>query len=211
MAKRSVSVQNPFRSNDRHPDPEIFKNIDPQNSTLFAIAGHVSAEKGVKFVCEAFIRANLEKSVLLVLGRARGTHGKLVKAMCDDHPSKLRWLGEQPNLLGRGFFNGIDAIVRGDATYCTGRTVYEALFSGAGALLPGTQADLNSDLNLLPFQDKIMMYEPNNLQALTRAFKEFAANHFNQQSIVATNRSKPLSNFNLYSQRILDCYNRALQ
>jgi hypothetical protein len=203
-------VQNPFRSNDRNPDLDIFKDIDSQSLKVFAIAGQVSAEKGVKFVCEAFVKANLDKSVLLVLGRARGTYARTLRALCDDYPSKLRWLGEQPNLLGRGFFNGIDAIVRGDATYCTGRTVYEALFSGAGALLPGTQADLNSDPNLLPFQNEIIMYEPNNLQALTRAFQTYAAKHFNRQSTVAKNR-KPLSNFQIYSQLILDCYNKALQ
>lgn len=204
------TLQNPFQSHITPPDQRLFQNVDLRSSTVFAIVGQVSAEKGAELVCEAFLRANLQNCVLLVVGQGNGAYGQRVKALCDHCPTKLKWLGQQPDLVARGFFNGVDTIVRGEATFCTGRTVYEALFSGASVLLPGTKFDLESDSNLLPFRDKVELYRPNDLDALIQAFQHLVANHPNKRTMTVR-KSEPTSNFDSYAQSIQGFYESALK
>jgi hypothetical protein len=207
--QKVFTIQNPFRSSLATPDPNLFREIDWTSSKIFAIAGQVSPDKGVKLVCDAFLKANVPKSFMAVAGKERGSYGQLIKTVCKSHPSKMMWLGEQPNLTDRGFFNGICAIVRGDSAFCTGRTVYEALFAGAGALLPGTQRDLDSDMNLYPFNNKIKMYEPTNLESLTKAFQDFSDELDNARPL--TSLEHAVSNYDLYAKSICDGYKKVLQ
>ena len=205
---RITIIQNPFSVSSVEPDPSLFTDIDLNKTLIFAIAGLVSKDKGVKMVCEAFLKSNLSDSILLVVGKGEGTYGKEVKDFCLKNNDKLRWLGEQPNLIDRGFFNGIDAIVRGDESFRTGRTVYEALFSGGEVILPGDKSDLALDSALMAFRDRVTLYKPKDSASLISAFKSFMTKFPRKLSSLEV--SKPNNNLVIYRQQIEKCYDRVL-
>lgn len=205
---RVAVVQNPFRSSLASPDPELFGGIDLNSTTVFAIAGDVSRDKGVKKVCEDFLKANLARAVLLVVGKCKGTYGEEVKKLCNNNLGKLLWIGQHPNLIDRGFFNGLDVIVRGDATFRTGRTVYEALFSGANVLLPGDKTDLDNDPDLAVFRNQVFLYKPMDSASLIYAYKSFAT-EFPKMFSARVKPSQTDNNFDIYSRQIRECYDQA--
>jgi hypothetical protein len=206
--QRVTVIQNPFSAAVVAPDTLLFSGIDLWTTTVFAIAGQVSRDKGVRKVCEAFLRANLKNSVLLVVGESKDAYGERVKALCLQNPAKLRWLGQQPNLLDRGFFNGIDSVVRGDDNFRTGRTVYEALFSGAKVIMPGTQTEMDKDPNLGTFSNSVFLYDPQNQASLTQTMQKAARLH--SKTITSMPHSSlPRSNFHIYAQRMQECYDKS--
>lgn len=208
--KDVIAIQNPFRSNEIAPDPELFKNIDIRRSTVFAIVGQVSSDKGVEFVCEAFLRAHLEKCVMLVVGQGASAYSQRVKALCDRYSDKLRWLGNQPDLIARGFFNGVHAVVRGETSFCTGRTVYEALYSGADVILPGSREHLPVDSNLATFRNQVFFYQPGNIASLSETFQLYVNSYFSRDTVGS---KVPLykDNYAIYAQDIHQCYSRAIR
>jgi hypothetical protein len=207
---RVAVVQNPFRSSLASPDPNLFGGIDLNSTTVFAIVGEVSRDKGVKKVCEDFLEANLSGSVLLVVGEGRDTkYVEEVERICNNNRGKLLWIGQHPNLIDRGFFNGVDVIVRGDATFRTGRTVYEALFSGANVLLPGDKTDLDNDPSLAVFRNQVFLYKPMDSPSLIYAYESFAT-QFPKMFSDRVKPPKPKNNFDSYSRQIRECYDRVL-
>lgn len=206
---RTTIVQNPFSISSARPDPSLFQDIDFRKTAVFGVAGLVSKDKGVKMVCEAFVKSNLSDAILLVVGKGEGGYGEEVKDFCLKNHAKLRWLGQQPNLLDRGFFNGIDAIVRGDETFRTGRTAYEALFSGKKAILPGDETDLDTDTDLGIFRKQVFLYKPMDENALAKAFESFKIT-ISKKTPAKFGISKPRDNFDLYAQRIQECYDKAI-
>ncbi|MDR3490480.1 MAG: hypothetical protein P4M12_00390, partial [Gammaproteobacteria bacterium] len=197
---RVAVVQNPFRSSLASPDPDLFEGIDLNSTTVFAIVGEVSRDKGVKKVCEDFLKANLSGSVLLVVGEGKDTkYVEEVEKLCNNNRGKLLWIGQHPNLIDRGFFNGVDVIVRGDATFRTGRTVYEALFSGANVLLPGDKTDLDNDPSLAVFRNQVFLYKSMDSPSLIYAYKCFAT-QFPKMFSARVKPSKTKNNFDSYSR-----------
>lgn len=205
---RITIIQNPFSVSSVEPDPSLFTDIDLNKTLIFAIAGLVSKDKGAKMVCETFLKAKVSDAILLVVGKLESSYGQEVKDLCTLNQAKLRWLGEQPDLVARGFFNGVNVLVRGDESFRTGRTVYEALFSGGEVILPGDKSDLALDSALMAFRDRVTLYKPKDSASLISAFKSFMTKFPRKLSSLEV--SKPNNNLVIYRQQIEKCYDRVL-
>ncbi len=197
-------IQNPFIYSNENPDPIFLENI-PKHFKVFAIVGKVSPDKGVDLVCRAFLSHDFSDAMLIIIGDANDSYGKAIRQMCEAYPNRLRWLGEQSDLVYRGFFNGIDVLVRGDKSFRTGRTVYEALFSGVRVILPGSSTELGNDSILNNFAANVDLYEPNSLESLTTTllqskFKCTQCRIKNHQARVKRN------NYNEYLEQVINVY-----
>ena len=173
--KISAIIQNPFR-----PVNNIFKpNCDStvfHNKIKIGMAGQISEDKGVLFVMESLLASNCRGFHLILAGESKGEYGRKVLALCSTHAEYFTYIGEIPNLNESGFYNFIDIVARGDDSFRTGRTVFEALFSGKCCILPGTQEDVKLDQNLARFFDKLYTFNPNNVSSLAETFKRIYNN-----------------------------------
>lgn len=140
--------------------------------TIYAIIGSITPFKGVKFVMQAFQKANLEKAVLLIVGQDthhRSYEKEVYKMAASDH--RIRILGEVENT--DTLYKVIDYVVRGDTIVGYGRTTYEGLYSGCGAIL---QYEMLSDQkipNITPeMQHRITFYKLQDEASLTDAFRK---------------------------------------
>jgi len=162
---------NPFCPPDRS-DSLVAKIFNSQCRN-FAIAGIVARDKGVGFVCDAFARANLRGAKLYVIGRQNKYSLYLEKKF--KHIKNIEFVGEVDNLFSRGGYFFIDCIVRGEAEFCTGRSVYESLYSGGLAILPGSSCEIGLDSELEFFKASVFTYTPRCTAALTATFLKVSA------------------------------------
>jgi glycosyltransferase involved in cell wall biosynthesis len=154
---RITTQLNPFIISDQIWS--IGEKLKDRYDVIFAIVGTLTEDKGVLFVIEAFISANIESAVLLVVGNSSGLYASKVKRLCAIS-SNVVYLGEIANITNTGFFNYIDVIIRGDKSFRTGRTVYESIFSGSTAVLPCDGDDYLSDKSIVKVLDRITFYNP---------------------------------------------------
>lgn len=163
-----VVQQNPFVITDESWSRGCeFKN---RFKCIFAIAGAITEDKGVLNVVRSFLAVDLKDSVLLIAGGAQGRYSNEVKELCKTS-TNIFYLGEIPDLCASGFFNAIDVIIRGDHSFRTGRTVYEAIYSGAIAILPCVGDEYLSDNELSAVLDNVLFYLPNDLKSLEGAMR----------------------------------------
>jgi hypothetical protein len=164
---RNVVVQqNPFIISNSHWSRDLeFKS---QFRFIFSISGIITNDKGVLEVVCSFIKLNLTDSVLLVVGGAVNKYSKDVIDVCKASKN-VYYLGEIPDLCGSGFFNTIDVVIRGDSSFRTGRTVYEAIYSGAIAILPCVGAEYLGDEQLLSVLNNVIFYRSRDLRSLEKA------------------------------------------
>lgn len=162
----SVNVlvqQNPFViSNNNWSRAREFKS---RFKCIYAIAGAITEDKGVLDVVRSFLAADLNGSVLLIVGGGQGNYSNEVKKLCKNS-SNIFYLGEIPDLCVSGFFNSIDVVIRGDHSFRTGRSVYEAIYSGAIAILPCVGDEYLSDNELSAVSDNVLFYIPKDLKSL---------------------------------------------
>ena len=65
-----------------------------------------------------------------------------------------------------------DYIIRGEPQFCIGRTIYEGLFAGAGAIIPGHAADIGKMQSGDELREKIHFYEPESEETLATVIQE---------------------------------------
>lgn len=195
-------VQNPFKSSTKVLDTELSKILPIDNETIsFSILGSICHPRGVGTVCEAFDKANLENSELIIFGGIVDNFGEKLKKRWSFN-SKIKWVGHHANLLERGLFNHIDCVVRGEPYFCTGRTVYEMLFSGGEVILPGKIEDIDHDKNLYEFRNEVYFYEPRNVDSLMESFREVKKRLSPKKKRIFREKS----NYEKYKHSILKIY-----
>jgi hypothetical protein len=161
-------VLNPFIINRKG---SFFKKLVP-GKFVFAIVGGIYHDKGVEFVCDAFLKAKIENSILYIIGRKNS----LAKKIELSHPSnKIMWLDEIPNFGVNGGFYEVDCLIRGDPIFCSGRSVFEALYSGSNVIIPGSIDDVNSDKFLADLKNNVFVYSPRNSDSLISALQSVVA------------------------------------
>lgn len=163
-------ISNPFDMssvNSIDVDSVLKKYKLMKSSTIFTIAGSITNQKGVDFVIDSFIESNCVDKVLLVVGDENTKFCSILKNKCHDYPS-IRFLGEQPNM--NDIYAISDYVVRGEAEFCTGRTVYEALFSGCSVILPGIDSNIGDGIFLPDQIDRVFFYLPRDNKALSYLF-----------------------------------------
>lgn len=146
-------------------------NLD-RTKTVYAIIGNVIQCKGVLFVARAFQKAALENAILLIVGQdsAHRKYERQVQEFAAQNPC-IRVLGEIENT--DVVYRITDYVVRGDETIGLGRTVFEGLYSGCGAVLQyQTQEDrVDSGIPEEMFK-KVFFYKLQDEESLISAFRE---------------------------------------
>ncbi|MFN3926559.1 MAG: hypothetical protein ACK4QL_04370 [Pseudanabaenaceae cyanobacterium] len=190
-------IPNPFFSPSHYAGKAI-PNLNIHNF-IFAIVGKIAEDKGVNFVCEAFLLAGIIDAQLVIVGSGSGIYFQEFLEIVKQYPQQLIYVGEMPNLAEIGFYTLVDCVVRGDVSFRTGRTVFEGLYAGTKAIVVGNPCDINYDPHLAKFSDRVLFYPTRDQQQLVEQMRR-AAN------------GKPLKsgavnhNFAEYRQQILDFY-----
>jgi glycosyltransferase involved in cell wall biosynthesis len=142
------------------------------SKTIYAIIGNIFPIKGVDFVAEAFIEAQMDDAILLIVGRDTNKDGyeDKVKAIANGRQN-IRFLGELTNM--DELYRVIDFVVRGDLSPGVGRTTMESLFSGAGVILPGVRSENLDSLCIDPnMSQRVFYYSPRNKSELISLFQQ---------------------------------------
>lgn len=135
-----------------------------ENQIVFAIAGVISASKGVDFIVEAFDKAKRNDATLLVVGKYDKNKLALELIKKYSYNNNINFIGEVLNM--EEVYSITDYLLRGEDRYCTGRTVQEALYSGCSILIQGDSSHLE-EFNMFPnYKQRINFYEPRNTIAL---------------------------------------------
>ncbi len=140
--------------------------------TVYAIIGNIFPEKGVDFVIGAFRKARLENAVLLVAGEDTNHNGyeQIAREKAGDDP-RIRFLGGVPD--NEALYRVVDFVIRGDNVTGAGRTVFESLYSGGGAILMGTREENLPSMELPPeLQKNVYFYPVRDEKALTAVLEE---------------------------------------
>ncbi len=169
---KSVVLNNPFNMLS-------VKNVDYMESalkygistddTVFAMLGHVSESKGSKFVISSFMKQKNEKSKLLIVGDYDSPYGMECKEIAKKD-KRIIFSGELKDT--REIYRISDYVIIGDAQFCTGRTVFESLYSGGGVIIPGEKSDLASFPEGKRFEERILFYTPRNEKELSYLFEK---------------------------------------
>lgn len=168
VARKTLIIQNPFQAAPFNQRFNFQKYNSRSPCVTFAIVGAICEEKGVLFACRSFLETRDKRGTLFVVGD--GVERENLLTLCDESAGRIVFLGEICNLVETGFFNSIDFLVRGDQSFRTGRTVFEALYAGKSVILPGDNRDLSREPALSNFEEKITFYTPNSAEGLTKAF-----------------------------------------
>lgn len=204
IGERAIVLQNLFIKNPIEQLTPVAQLQKSRASRKYVIVGRISALKGVVFVIDAFLEAAIDDSMLFVVGNGDGAYYHEVLAKCEAHPQKLTYIPEFANLSESDLYYKADFLVRGDESFRTGRTVYEALAYDTRIILPGDIAELNNDVDLFPFRNSVFLYNASDLDALVQTFRDTAL-----LPVVKTSASKNFfkEKADLYYQQISAMYN----
>lgn len=155
----SIILNNPFdMSNLKYLDR---KTLDAKynvvGKTVFSIIGNVVASKGIDYVINEFIENKNQNSILQVVGSGDDEYMKLCTSLAKNDV-RVRFLGQENNIDEIYLIS--DYIVRGEPLFAIGRTVYEALYSDTGVIIPGYETDMNKMFELEKYRKKIHLYKP---------------------------------------------------
>ena len=185
-----VVMNNPFamRASPMPVDAAARLHADPADVTIFAIIGMLIPEKGVDRVIRAFRGVRHPDVRLLVVGRGHD-RGRLERlAQGDD---RIIFWGEDPEI--ERVYAMTDYVIRGEATFAVGRTMYEGLYAGSEVIVPVGPEDEVFDRER--FAGRIHAYAPGDEAALRVVMDRLAGRKINRQP--------PLSNVDDYVERFL--------
>ena len=161
---KSIVLCNPYNQSNvpERPDELLIKHrtINISEKSIFVYAGQINFPlKGVGFIVDAFKKCKDDTMVLLLYGKAFGrSEADLLKEI--DNESGIYYLGEENNLTN--IYKYCDVIIRGEDKFSLGRTVFEGLFSGSLALIPGSEKDVSNTTELKVFSNQVIVYKPRN-------------------------------------------------
>jgi hypothetical protein len=135
--------------------------------TVISLIGKITENKGTDFIIKSFIAAGNMNNVLLIIGSGEKQYVEECKKISRDN-SNIVFLTETENI--EPIYAASDYIIRGEKQFCIGRTIFEGLYSGCGAILPGMAEDLQSEPELNGFIDRIALYQPRDLNNLSQIF-----------------------------------------
>jgi hypothetical protein len=205
---KSVIVQNLFSKTSNKKLFKIDIPLNFQNSTKYLIVGRISKLKGVKFVLNTFLKSKIKNAVLIIVGNGDGEYFDQVYNTCMNNKKNVLLLNEINNLSESDLYLNADYLVRGDESFRTGRTVYEALSYHIKIILPGHISDLESDLDLKLFEDDILFFNPNSEESLIDIFNQTSIENSsfssNSEKIFEAKTEEYFVNFsNLYNNKQL--------
>ena len=143
----SVVMNNPFGMHAAPIPADAAERLraDPADVTVFAIIGMLIPEKGVDRVVRAFRGTGHPDARLLVVGRGRDRARLERLARGDD---RIVFWGEEREI--ERVYALTDYVVRGEATFAVGRTIYEGLYAGSEVIVPASPRTRSSMTSALP-------------------------------------------------------------
>jgi glycosyltransferase involved in cell wall biosynthesis len=193
--KHKIILNNPI---DMSPDKiNKLKMIIDTNKTIYTVIGRVEIEKGISTIIDAFIKANPENSILLIVGTGE----------TDFFNSSMNRAYGNKNIIFYGIEENIqliydisDYIIRGEYEQCVGRTMYEGLYSGCEVIVPGN--DMTSVFEREKFEHMIHFYKPLDTNELSTLFKKFDGSKI-QNKIYRSNVKEYMQKFNSFIKECL--------
>lgn len=165
--ERSITLNNPFSMlglRNVSYEENLKKYALNAENIVFAMLGQVTENKGAKFVIRSFMEQHNENSRLLIVGNHDHSYGRECMEMAKDD-KRIIFCGELADTSG--IYRISDYIIRGDAQFCIGRTIFEGLYAGCGVIIPGCMDDLQSFPEGDIFKKKIMFYSPGDSSELS--------------------------------------------
>lgn len=139
-------------------------NIPSEKRVVFSMIGLISPDKGTEFIIETFNRLKRQDYCLLIVGKGEQQYIEGCKKKAISNPN-IHFLGEQKNIIE--IYAITDYVIRGDGFFATGRTVYEALYSGCNIII---QSDSESDSEQMfeydKYKESIFFYKTRNKESL---------------------------------------------
>lgn len=122
------------------------------NKVVYTVIGYIKKEKGIDFIIEGFNKLPIDKAVLVIVGNGEDEYISYCKSFSNQN---VIFYGEEKNI--HKIYAISDFVLRGDDQPRTGRTIYEALFSGCKVIIPGKELDFTFEYQK-SFLDKVIMY-----------------------------------------------------
>lgn len=196
-------VNNPFIINRINTTTLKVPNDDCLN---FAIVGVISEEKGVEFVLNSLLKSDLVNIRCYVVGKNNALKQRLQRIF--NSSLFIHWVDEIDEFALNGGFSRIDFLIRGEKQFCTGRTVFEALMSGSGVIVPGIDKELQKDDSLRKYKEKVYLYMPRNEESLASLIKSIAKLQLKKDVIEG---KYPMDNLSEYNVIFKEKYNELFQ
>ena len=168
MIADSRVINNPFemsrlKKSDVIDIRQKYRNIS-ECKIVILIAGRIHENKGVLFAIEVFNTLKRKDMQLVIAGAGSSRYVEKCKAKAANN-ANIVFIGEQ-NDMGDIYILS-DYLLRCDNYFCTGRTVYEALYSGCNVIM---QIDCETDKKEVDefdrFSEKIFFYQSRNPESL---------------------------------------------
>ena len=161
-------LMNPFDMTDVYDYgvPDI--DVDFRNRIVFGMFGQINDFKGVSFVVEGFVRAQLRNAVLLIVGRGSRQYIDECREKAGT-AQNIYFIPEEEQI--KKYYAVTDYIIRGDENLGMGRTIYEALYAGCGVVVPGKEDIFEVFFEYERFQDKVFDYSSRDFESFTVALK----------------------------------------
>jgi len=138
-----------------HQEAQQVHDTALSTETVFAIIGTVIPVKGVDLVIRAFRKTAGKDNELWIVGTGDPAYLRHCRTAAGTDP-RIKFWGNVENI--QLVYDNADFIIRGDPQQCTGRTVYEGLYSGCHVIVPGSDPSLFHEYSR--FKDMIHFYTP---------------------------------------------------
>lgn len=169
-----------------------------RENTVFAMLGQVGDNKGSQFVIRSFLRHDNPSSRLLIVGNDEHAYGRECRRITEND-DRVIFCGEMKDT--GCVYRISDYIIRGEPQFCIGRTIYEGLFSGAGVIIPGQEADLAKMQSGDALREKIHFYEPGSEAALTETIEE-CSRAKQETRVFQSNIGNYMEQYNRFIQKV---------
>ncbi len=153
-------------------EPQLKLPIPWKDHFIISAIGQVDDNKGILFIMEAFIKAGISKTHLVIVGNTLDEEYRRKCELIAKSSEQITFYGEESSI--NHIYLITDCIIRGEKYPCVGRTTYEGLYSGCYALVPGGPENAEMFFEFDTFHDKIRFYQPRNEQLLIEQLKEVA-------------------------------------
>jgi glycosyltransferase involved in cell wall biosynthesis len=164
----TVILNNPIdmRGGDTEKSTQLRNALGGAGKVVFGVVGQMNENKGTAFIIRAFVEAQVNNAVLLLVGEGEPAYLEHCRQLAKG----------APNVFFQGFasdvasiYGAVDFVLRGEAYPCVGRTIYEGLYAGCAAIVPG--ADGCGLFDYERYRDRLFFYEPRNQAQLTECFR----------------------------------------
>ena len=169
--KNEIVLNNPFdmRNVKFIQKDKIKKNLElKENKKIYSIIGMIYEQKGVEFVIDGFVKADID-AYLLIAGKKKGQYAQKCIKKAEKY-NNIIFLGEIEDI--NKIYAISNAVIRGEKFFCVGRTIYEGLYSGNDVIIPGNEQDIERLPNIEKCKENIYFYEPRNVESFVEALKK---------------------------------------